>query len=455
MKGFGFQFFGVGPNVDGLGREDFCYIINMKNEFIAVIDCNNFFVSCERVFRPDLEKKPVIVLSSNDGCVVARSQEVKDMAVPMGVPVFQIKDIIKDKAITLFSSNFTLYRDFSRRVFTIVKESFPSFEQYSIDEAFMYLGDMKEEKAIREAVALKQKIFKSTGIPVSIGIGHTKTQAKYASTKAKRDVSGVFVCNEEWWQKNASTVSIGDIWGVGRQLRERYRKHAINTTEDIRCAPVRSLETIGGVVSARLQKELQSEVVYKVEPSAKIPKSIMSSRSFGVATSQKAVLRSAITHHLHAVVADLEGQKLVASYLSVYIEEKGWEDGRKYQTIPVALSVPTRNTTLLLQAVMAVIDAHSSTSLYKKVGVMAGGLLPERFVQQTLFDSVFSEDVSPKRNDSTTAHTLMYELQKKYSTRAVTIGTNSTKKEWQSRKERCSPAYTTDWSKLRTVDATD
>lgn len=425
----------------------------MKNEFIAVIDCNNFFVSCERVFRPDLEGKPVMVLSSNDGCAVARSQEVKDMAIPMGIAVFEIKDIIKDKEIVLFSSNFTLYRDFSRRVFAIVKSAFTHFEQYSIDEAFIYLGAIDKRSAVKQAIALKQTIFKQTGIPVSIGIGHTKTQAKLASTNAKRDPLGTFVCDEEWWSKNANEVAIGDIWGVGRQLRERYQKHGIYTVADLRQAPASSLQSFGGVVSTRLQLELSSNVVYKVEPSNKLPKSVISSRSFGTAVTEKSVLLSALTHHLHSVVADLEDQKLVAATVSIYLEERREADRRKYKTLKIPLDLPTRNITVLLREMYALMDINFTKSDYKKAGVMAGGLMQEHYVPQTLFDSVDANKQSISRSGVSTAHALMYELQKKFKNGAMTIGTNNRKTQWKSRQERCSPAYTTDWSKLCVVKA--
>ncbi len=425
----------------------------MTNEFIAVIDCNNFFVSCERVFRPDLEGKPVMVLSSNDGCVVARSQEVKDMAIPMGIPIFEIKDIIKDKAITLFSSNFTLYRDFSRRVFALVRSDLTQFEQYSIDEAFIYLGAIDEDSAREQSIALKQKIFKQIGIPVSIGIGHTKTQAKYASTKAKRDSTGVFICNEVWWQENAKSVAIGDIWGVGRQLRERYQKNGIYTVEDLRRAPTQTLQTISGVVGGRLQLELSSEVVYKVEPSHKLPQSIVSSRSFGSPVTTKAVLLSALTYHLHSVVADLEEQKLVATSISLYIEEKRQGGRRNYRTIPMLIDIPTRNITVLLRELYAVVDKNFTKSTYKKAGVMAGGLMPERYVPLTLFDSIPPSQSVSGSSGVSTAQALMYELQKKYPSKAMTIGTNNRQSNWQSRHERCSPAYTTDWTKLQVVTA--
>lgn len=425
----------------------------MKTNFIAVVDCNNFFVSCERVFRPDLEGKPVIVLSSNDGCVVARSQEVKDMVIPMGVPVFQIKDIIKDKKITLFSSNFTLYRDFSRRVFAIVKANIANFEQYSIDEAFISLDSVDENEAKNIASNLKQKIFMNTGIPVSIGIGHTKTQAKYASTRAKREVSGVFVTNQLWWDKNAEKVAIGDIWGVGRQLRERYQKNNILTVEDLLKAPSLSLQTIGGVVSKRLQLELAGVMVNKIALTKKVPKSIMSSRSFGVSVTEKSVLLSAITHHLHSVVNELEEQKLLAGQVSVYIEEKTPEVGRKNKTFSLSLEVPTRNITVLLSKLYILVDCNYSRTTYKKAGVMVSGLTPENFLQQKLFTDSSPSRLAESNNEVSIAQSLMYELQKKFNNKAMTIGTNTSQMQWKSRQELCSPNYTTDWMGICSVKA--
>lgn len=157
-------------------------------KYIAVLDCNNFFVSCERLFRPDLRHRPVVVLSSNDGCVVARSQEVKDMGISMGIPAFQIKDIIKDRDITTFSSNFTLYRDISARVMAVLKQEVQRMEQYSIDEAFFEVESKSEEALSLFLVGLKKKIELSVGIPVSLGTAATKTQAKYANRLAKKNI---------------------------------------------------------------------------------------------------------------------------------------------------------------------------------------------------------------------------------------------------------------------------
>jgi len=426
----------------------------MNLEFIAVIDCNNFFVSCERVFRPDLVGKPVMVLSSNDGCVVARSQEVKDIGVPMGIPAFQIKDIIKDNAITLFSSNFPLYQDFSRRVFSVVKSEFAIFEQYSIDEAFVHISGESISDIINQAGTLRTKIMQQTGVPVSIGIGQTKTQAKYASVKAKWAEGGVFVCDGDWWERYASEVSLSDVWGVGRKLMERYRKNSLFTVKDLLDAPPQALDTIGGVTARRLQLELKGRIVYHLQPNKKAPQSIMSSRSFGFVVTKKSVLISAILYHLHAVVSDLDRQGLLASKLVLHVEEKRSSTGKKYQSIPVTLKAPTRTISVLIERLLEVVDVYySSVAEYKKVGVMVGGLVPEKYVNQTLFTTGAITNPTPQKHVTNTVHELMNELQDKYTRSVITVGTNSAVKEWQSRKERCSPAYTTDWTCLCVVRA--
>jgi DNA polymerase V len=190
-------------------------------KYIGVVDCNNFFVSCERLFRPDLLRKPVLVLSSNDGCVVARSQEVKDIGIAMGVPYFQIKDIIKDNGITCFSSHFALYRDISRRVFVVVAELVPLHEIYSIDEAFFVLEATSDAEAAAVALRLKQSIEKRVGIPVSIGISDTKTRAKLVSKIAKKK-GGIAVLVGDEFMTVCGEKLLAEVWGVGRNLTVRY-----------------------------------------------------------------------------------------------------------------------------------------------------------------------------------------------------------------------------------------
>jgi DNA polymerase V len=374
------------------------------------------------------------------------------MGVPMGIPVFQIKDIIKDKGIITFSSNFTLYRDFSRRVFSVVQSEFPRFEQYSIDEAFVAIYGACDTDVVNQAIALKLRIWQLTGIPVSIGIGQTKTQAKFASTKAKRDPQGVFLTSAEWWDQTAHTVSIGDIWGVGRHLRERYHRYGIHTGADLRSAPLSVVQLIGGVVAVRLQHELLGRISYPITSTKPLPKSVISSRSFGVKTSDTGVIRSALTYHLHSIVQTLEEKGLVACTYFVQLEET-WSAGRRRHVIPLVFPHPTRDISVLLAKLQsATAPLITGSVIYKKVGVSAQGLLPESSVQPTLFPTINAES-DPALATPSVAHTLMVMLQAKYSDKVITIGTNTHQTDWRPRREQCSPSYTTLWSDICTVKA--
>jgi DNA polymerase V len=197
--------------------------------YIGLMDCNNFFVSCERLFRPDLLKKPVAVLSSNDGCIVARSQEVKELGIPMGAPYFMVRAICKKEGVTLFSSNFRLYRDISARVMHALCEEVDTFEVYSIDEAFFSIEETVTEE---EVLLLRERIMQKTGIPVSFGIARTKTIAKAAGDHAKKE-SGVSILDATLWETKISEIPCGSIWGIGRQTSAKLTKLGINTVADL------------------------------------------------------------------------------------------------------------------------------------------------------------------------------------------------------------------------------
>ena len=285
--------------------------------WIGVVDCNNFFVSCERLFRPDLRKRPVIVLSSNDGCVVARSQEVKDMGVPMGVPYFKIKDIVKDNGITTFSSHFTLYRDISSRVFTVLKEELSDVEQYSIDEAFFAISGTKEEVVAR-VTRIKLRIEQLVGVPVSVGVAATKTIAKVAVDQAKK-TTGILVLSKTDWELARHELPLGDVWGVGRKLSTRFTVLGVKTVPELlHTAPV-VVEKHFGVVGLRLQAELSGDAAYPVCSTSLPQQSIMSSRSFKDATEDVMVLEDAVAFHTRAVAADLRRLGKVVSVIRVSI----------------------------------------------------------------------------------------------------------------------------------------
>lgn len=416
-------------------------------KYIGVIDCNNFFVSCERLFRPDLVGKPVVVLSSNDGCVVARSQEVKDMGVIMGVPLFQIKDIVKDKGIITFSSNFTLYRDISKRVFSVVKELLPGKEQYSIDEAFFTLEATSVDAATNELKRIKQDIEQRVGIPVSIGLAATKTQAKYASKLAKKS-GGVAVLDAEAWIEISNTIPLQAIWGVGGALQKRYKAAGLVTVVDVMACPLARLTTLFGIGGSRLQAELSGIVAYPVGTVTKPAQSITSSRSFKNTTTDKAVIQDAVAYHVRQAVADLAHQKQQVGRLTVLISTSRHSDYFLRGGVKtVVFSDKSANLMVIMSAAMSLVDQLFEADVpFKKAGVVLADLVPEHAAQPSLFCEIQTVHDSPVTS-------LVMALNERFGIETVQIGKQTKGVAWQSRHEQVSPSYTTQWSQLAVAHA--
>lgn len=415
----------------------------MKEEWIGVLDCNNFFVSCERLFRPELQKKPVVVLSSNDGCVVARSQEIKDMGVPMGVPYFKIKDTLKNADTTVFSSHFALYRDISRRVFAVMREVLGEVEQYSIDEAFFTLNSDPEAQAWK----LKQEVEKRVGIPVSVGIATTKTLAKYANDLAKKG-NGVAVLDMNQWPEASKQVSLSSIWGVGGKLEIRYKGLGLLTVHDLVALDKSRVERLFGVVGLRLQAELSGVSVFKLGARLEPQKSIMSSRSFADSVHDLHTLKDAVAYHLRHAAADLRAMNSLATKVFVSIRPSRHGDFMlRGGTRELVLTTPTNNTIALLQEANRALDELFEAGVpYKKAGVVLAGLIPAGGGQHSLFGS----------NDTADAEALLNtidSLNTKSGRELVLIGSRLRTTSWQTRSESRSPAYTTNWSDIAKVSA--
>lgn len=409
---------------------------------IGVLDCNNFFVSCERLFRPDLRRTPVVVLSSNDGCVVARSKEIKDMGVPMGIPLFQIKDILRKEGAVTFSSNFTLYRDISRRVFEVMVAEVGEVEQYSIDEAFFKVsGDA-------EAVAknLKARVEQCVGIPVSIGIAASKTRAKYANTRAKK-TDGIAVLDEPLWQSLAATIPLHELWGVGSKLSVRYRAHGLETVSDFLAADPARIAQLFGVEGSRLLAELSGAVALPVTPQQSLQKSIMSTRSFGHPVVQKEALLDAISYHLRQSAAELRRLGAVASRVTVLARTSrhGEYYGQGF-TKEIHLQPPTSDAfTLMRLAVAAAEEGFRDGVPYKKAGVILQGLSAKAATQPSLFSSPVP--------DRTPVINAVDALNRRYGSELIALGSRLKETVWQTKREAISPAYTTDWKQLATAVA--
>lgn len=414
-----------------------------KNK-IAVLDCNNFFVSCERLFRPDLLKKPVLVLSGNDGCVVARSKEVKDMGIPMGVPYFQIKDIVKDKGITTFSSNFALYRDISRRVFEVVADEIGFIEQYSIDECFfMTNGD------IDTILKLKDKIENGVGIPVSIGVASSKTQAKYVNLVAKKSDSGFEIWTSEEWSAQASKIKLSELWGVGREKSKLLNKYNLVTVEDFISLPRWQISNLFGIFGARLQTELLGEAVLPLKPQKLKQKSIMSSRSFSKTTSDKNQIKEAIKYHIYKCAENLNFMQLATRTLRISISPSRYgEFFMRNTSAEVVFPRPVDDVFSLTKEAILLLDRVFEKGVpYKKVGVTMSDLVDKNIITDTLFSSDNNQEAKVELGK------LLFLINNKNGSQALKLGSLRTKLKpiWLSKKDSISPAYTTDWSELKNV----
>lgn len=413
----------------------------MKQQWIGLLDCNNFFVSCERLFRPDLIGKPVLVLSSNDGCVVARSQEVKDIGVLMGVPYFQIKDIVKKYGITTFSSHFTLYRDISRRVFSVMREELDVVEQYSIDEAFFTFDGEPFEVASRVRSAVEKKV----GIPVSVGVAHTKTQAKYANDLAKKG-GGVRVLDEADWTALTPSILLADIWGVGGKMELRFKRHGLQTVAQFLAADPARIERLFGVNGLRLQHELSGNIAFPLHHRTAPQQSITSTRSFRDTTSDKSILSDAVAYHVRHALADLRGMGLLARTIKVIALPSRHGDfflrgGVKEAILPT----PSNDTIEFLKVANELLSTLFEPGVpYKKTGVVLSELIPNGDGQTTLFG-----ETDTTKNAGLMA--VIDDLNAKSGGEVVLLGSHLRSNAWRSRSETCSPAYTTRWSDIASV----
>jgi DNA polymerase V len=411
---------------------------------IGILDCNNFFVSCERLFRPDLAQRPVAVLSSNDGCIVARSQEIKDLGIPMGVPYFQVKDICTQAGAVLFSSNFTLYRDVSARVMTALKNEVEECEVYSIDEAFFVLPETITEA---ELLALRQRIIQVTGIPVSIGAGASKTIAKQANKVAKKG-NGVAIMNPERWQEHQSEVACSEVWGIGRRLSERLRALKVGTVAELLALPKSVIEKEFGIGGVRIVDELRGQAVYRVAPTNLEPKqSITSSRSFAKVVTSQFLLESAIAYHVARVGEKLRQDGLVATRMVVLIRPSRFSDwaGRSGAQ-EIIFSEPTSSTSLMTkEALKAVAQLYRTEVPYKKAGVILSGLVPKAYASYSLFTTKDTER-------DHTLDSLSDTLNEKYGHSFVRLAAELPSGAQSSALLR-SPQYTTSWSDIPSVQA--
>ncbi|OGG86173.1 hypothetical protein A2392_01795 [Candidatus Kaiserbacteria bacterium RIFOXYB1_FULL_46_14] len=417
----------------------------MRVKLYGLLDCNNFFVSCERLFRPDLVNQPVIVLGSNDGVVVSRSEEAKKLGVPMGAPFFKVRDIVKENNIALFSSNFELYRDVSDRVMSVLNDELGEVYQYSIDEAFFQFSEKDQISAVSELLRLKQVIEKKVGVPVSLGAGKTMTIAKYASENEKRK-SGAAVFYGQSWQELTAEISLNEIWGIGGKTATSMREHGLNTVADLLAAPENFIVREFGVHGSRLCAELSENAAHQPTERKGLQKSIMHTRSFSKTTESLSALEAAVTYHIERASEELRSIGGKAGSLGVQLQTNRYSDwllqsGRQEIILPTPVS-DTR--TLLCYALALTKVLYRRGIPYKKAGVVLGRIIPADAVPVCLWEEEES------MNDDTQLMSVIDDLNTRWGNDAITFGRVKRGGQLDHDQHR-SPCYTTRWNEIRKI----
>lgn len=378
-------------------------IIKMKtssyptpSRHIALVDVNNFYVSCERVFNPRLNGKPLVVLSNNDGCAVARSNEVKALGVAMGAPWFKLKDLARQHGIIGLSSNYALYADMSNRVMSILREYSPDQEVYSIDESFLDLTGFQSRDLLRYGQHMRKRILKWTGLPVCVGIGSTKTLAKLANHCAKKRPVFNGVCNfnamsHQELDALLSEIGVGEIWGVGGRLTPRLQALGFNSVLDLKRANPERLRQQFSVVMEKTIRELNGTVCIELEEIAPAKKQIMSSRSFGVPVRDYVSLAESITLYISRAAEKLRRQQSFAGSVYVFIRTSPFRPDDPFYSngMTIPLPSPTDDTRQLVSiALWGLRQIYKPNYNYAKAGVMLSELVPSQGVQGDLFSQI-------------------------------------------------------------------
>lgn len=418
---------------------------------VALVDCNNFYASAERVFNPRLEGKPIVVLSNNDGCVVARSNEAKALGIAMGVPEFQIRPLLRAHQVKVFSSNYTLYGDMSQRVMETLEQFSPHLEVYSIDEAFLDLSDIPFPNLASYAQTIRQTVKRWTGIPVSIGIAETKTLAKLASRLAKRipGLDGACVlANGSERDRLLSNFPVEDVWGIGGQSASLLQRHGITTAQQLCQVEDHWIRSQLGIVGLRIVMELRGLPCLPLEEAPASKKSLTCARSVGQVIESLAGIEEVVSTYVSCLAEKLRREGLAATVITIFLTTDIFKAGSQYRnSVTVPLSCATDSTVELIRSgLQGIRHIYRDGYSYKKVGVILTGLVPIADVQIDLFKS-------RDREQSRELMSAMDRINSKWGSSTLYYGSCGLRKVWETRFQRKSPAYTTDWNALPTVRA--
>ena len=366
-----------------------------KNK-IALVDCNSFYVSCERLFNPSIAKKPVVVLSNNDGCVISRSAEAKILGIKMGEPYFKVEKIVKKNDVKIFSSNYSLYGDISRRVMRTLKQFSSEIEIYSIDEAFLNLSSIKHENLLEYGHQIRKTVLKWTGIPTSIGIATTKTLSKAANHIAKKDLSGVVnLINKKKIEENLKQIRINDVWGVGKQLTKFYIKNGLNTAYDLRNISTNWIKKNTNVLGSRTVMELQGIPCISLDSHEKKRKNCCVSRSFGRKVTKLEELKESITTHCLNAAEKIRNDNQTTKKITVFIRTSPFQKKNHYYANAKNIDLPIRTNDsieLIKQALIGLKYIYKKGYRYQKSGIILSELKDITVYKKNLFSEILSEE---------------------------------------------------------------
>ena len=420
----------------------------MREKVFALIDCNAFYVSCERVFNPKLNNRPVVALSNNDGCIISRSKEAKALGIKMGVPLFKVKDIVEKEKVVVFSSNYTLYADMSRRVMNIISSSSPYTEIYSIDEAFVELSSLPIDYE-SYAHQLRQTILQHTGIPVSIGIASTKTLAKVANHKAKKDDSLNGVCslvNYNSIDQILELTEVGDVWGVGRRLSKKLINHGIHNAKLLKnCSDswIRKMMSVNGLKTIT---ELRGISCIPLEEYSMTRKSCCTTRSFGKLLTNLEDMEQAVTTFARRAAERIRSESLAASCVSVFVRTNPFDKKSAYYSNGASrtLSHPTHDSiTIIETSLLLTKRIFKNNYQYKKAGVLLSGLCDDSEIQETLFEKNY--------NQNSDLMSAIDAINYRYGRDTLQMASECKVGNWKQKRENCTRNYTTQIDRLLLV----
>ena len=417
--------------------------INNSKKKIALIDCNSFYVSCERLFNPKIQKVPVVVLSNNDGCVISRSTEAKRIGIKMGEPYFKVKELVKKNNVQIFSSNYALYGDISRRVMKVLKGFSDKIEIYSIDEAFIDLSHIKNELVEEYGKKIKERVLKWTGIPTSVGISNTKTLSKVANHVAKKNKTGVIFLKDDI-DEVLKNFDISDVWGVGKQLSKLYLKNGIDNALKLKNISNSWVKKSTNVLGAKTVMELRGIPCIELDTEETKRKSCCVSRSFGKKVQSLEKLKESVTTHCLNAAEKIRNESQTTRSITVFIRTSPFDKNRRYysNSFTIDLPIATNNSLELVKtAIAGLVKIYKYGYFYQKAGIILSKLNEAGEKELNLLTPILE-------NKSQKLMKAMDLTNSKYGRNVISVAQAGINNSWKMRREHSSRIDTASFDSL-------